>query len=118
METIKSQTVDMKTIRTNDNGDYVFDVKAVDASGQIYCGYLVMKYNKYTIDTLSEWYHLNWDVSKESARQLLEDLHREGRNKLFEKCKAKDDLHEFRFKQMTGKTPDTTIFELTIYSEE
>ena len=65
MEIIKPQTVDMKTIRTNDNGDYVFDVKAVDASGQIYCGYLVMKYNKYTLDILSECYHLNWNVSKE-----------------------------------------------------
>lgn len=118
MEMTKSQTVDMKTIRTNDNGDYVFDVKAVDASGQQYCGYLEMKYNKYTIDTLSEWYRINWDVNKESARQFLEDLHREGRNKMLEKCKAKDDLHEFRFKQMTGKTPDTIIFELTIYNEE
>ena len=49
MDTIKSQTVDMKTIRTNDNGDYVFDVKAVDASGQKYCGYLEMKYNHLNI---------------------------------------------------------------------
>lgn len=33
METIKSQTVDMKTIRANENGNYVFDVKAVDTLG-------------------------------------------------------------------------------------
>lgn len=118
METIKSQTVDMKTIRINNNGEYVFDVKAVDMSGQNYAGCLTMKYNEYTLDTLSEWYHLNWDISKESARQLLEDLHREGKDKLLEKCKTNDDLHEFRFKQMTSEKPNTTIFELTIYSEE
>lgn len=108
----------MKTIRTNVDGDYIFDVQAVDVSGQNYAGYLSLKYNEYTLDTLSEWYHLNWDMNKESARQFLKDLHSEGRDKLLEKCKIDDDLHEFRFKQMTSDEPNTTIFELTIYSDE
>lgn len=118
---IKSEntTIDMKSIRTNDNGDYVFDISTTDKTGQQYAGYVEMKYNQYTIDTISEWYHLNYGINREAARKFLEDLHREGRDKLLAKYKSDKDLHEFSINTMAcEESKDTTIWTLTVYDKK
>ena len=77
---LHNQTANMSSIRTDDNGDFVLDITV---QGHIGC--LTLPYEDDIIDGLTEWLHNRYNISKRIARQFLDYIHKNGRDKLVEK---------------------------------
>ena len=75
----------MLSIRTNENGDLVFDVRIRKPDNSIEIGNLVMPYSKENIESIANWYYYNFGFSKGSIYRFLQELRELGREKLLEK---------------------------------
>ena len=82
---IKHSAVDMLSIRTNENGDFVFDVRIRKPDNSIEIGELVMPCSKENIESIANWHYYNFGFSKHITYRFLQELRELGREKLLEK---------------------------------
>ena len=75
----------MLSIRTNENGDFVFDVRIRNPDNSIEIGELVMPYSKENIESIANWYYYNLGFSRQGIYRFLQELRELGREKLLEK---------------------------------
>ena len=75
----------MLSIRTNENGDFVFDVRIRKPDNSIEIGELVMLCSKENIESIANWYYYNFGFSKCITYRFLQELRELGREKLLEK---------------------------------
>lgn len=80
---------DMSSIRTNDNGDFVFDIFDVKENNVLKIGSMIVSY-KVNRDSLVDWYSTKLKMSKERSKELLDDFHEIGREAWIEKHKSSD----------------------------
>lgn len=103
--------INMSSIRTDDNGDFVFDITI---QGNIGC--LTLSYENDIIDGLTEWLHNRYDISKRIAHQFLGYIHNNGRDelveKIFEDVDSDKDFLNFDYSITKNKFSETLNFEL------
>ena len=75
----------MLSIRTNENGDFAFDVRIRKPDNSIEIGELVMPCSKENIESIVNWYYYNFGFSKHITYRFLQELRELGREKLLEK---------------------------------
>ena len=72
----------MLSIRTNKNGDLVFDVQIRQSDNSIEIGELIMPYSKENIKSIANWYYYNLGFSRQGIYRFLQELRELGREKL------------------------------------
>lgn len=82
---IKHSAVDMLSIRTNENGDFVFDVQIRKPDNSIEIGELVMPCSKENIESIANWFYCNLGLCRQGTYRFLQELREFGREKLLEK---------------------------------
>lgn len=75
----------MLSIRTNENGDFVFDVRIRKPNNSIEIGELVMPCSKENIESIANWFYYNLGFSQCVTYRFLQELREFGREKLLEK---------------------------------
>lgn len=80
---------DMSSIRTNSNGDFVFDILDIKEDSVLKIGSMIVSY-KTNRDSLVDWYSTKLKMSKERSKELLDDFHEIGREAWIEKHKPSD----------------------------
>ena len=75
----------MLSIRTNENGDFVFDVRIRKADSSIEIGELVMPCSKENIESIANWFYYNLGFPRQGIYRFLQELRELGREKLLEK---------------------------------
>lgn len=92
--TIYNTVIDMSSIKTNDDGDFVFDItmtETEDKSSQKYIGYVIMSYLA-NVDNLASWYSRCLCTSKESAKKILDEIRKLGRDAWIKKYKSQFEI--------------------------
>ena len=74
----------MLSIRTNENGDFVFDVRIRKPDNSIEIGELVMPCSKENIESIANWFYYNLGFSQCVTYRFLQELREFGREKLLE----------------------------------
>lgn len=80
---------DMSSIRTNNDGDFVFDILDTKEDSVLKIGNMIVSY-KVNRDSLVDWYSIKLKISKERSKELLDDFHEIGREAWIEKYKSSD----------------------------
>lgn len=75
----------MLSIRTNENGDFVFDVRIRKPDNSIEIGELVMPYSKENTESITNWFYYNLGFPRQGIYRFLQELRELGRKKLLEK---------------------------------
>ena len=75
----------MLSIRTNENGDFVFDVRIRKSNNSIEIGDLVMPCSKDNIESIANWFYYNLGLCRQGTYRFLQELRELGREKLLEK---------------------------------
>ena len=75
----------MLSIRTNENGDFVFDVRIRKPNNSIEIGELVMPCSKDNIESIANWFYYNLGFPRQGIYRFLQELRELGREKLLEK---------------------------------
>lgn len=116
--TVYNPAIDMSSIRTNDVGDFVFDITATeteDKSSQKYTGYITMSYEA-TVENLASWYSHYLYITKESAKKVLDEIRELGREAWIEKyekqIETEDNMYNFDISH------SDEIWQFTIYDDE
>ena len=73
------------SIRTNENGDFVFDVRIRKPDNSIEIGKLVMPCSKENIESIANWFYYNLGFPRQGTYRFLQELRELGREKLLEK---------------------------------
>ncbi len=116
--TVYNPAIDMSSIRTNDDGDFVFDITATeteDKSSQKYTGYIIMSYLA-NVDNLAFWYSYYLGTSKESAKKILEEIRELGREAWIEKYKNQIETDSSMYNFDISHSDE--IWQFTIYDDE
>jgi hypothetical protein len=87
--TFYNPVIDMSSIRTNDDGDFVFDILDIKEDSVLKIGNTIVSY-KVNRDSLVDWYSTKLKMSKERSKELLDDFHEIGREAWIEKHKSPD----------------------------
>lgn len=112
-------TIDLTTIRTNDNGDFIFDITVIEnKTSQKHDGYIEIYYTKENVESLISGYCNTFDLTESVVREFLEEIHKVGRDAWIEKHKPKDlELDDrFSFHNLMTSNSDM-VWELKIYKE-
>ena len=95
----ENSTIDMASIRTNDNGDFVFTVSFTTYNNKSHRYKGIIQITNKLIDKLSEWYGLRWNVNTQSTYQFLSQILETGRDKWLENhpqyINFEEDLYRF-----------------------
>lgn len=75
----------MLSIRTNENGDFAFDVRIRKPDNSIEIGELVMPCSKENIKSTANWFYYNLGFPRQVTYRFLQELRELGREKLLEK---------------------------------
>ena len=75
----------MLSIRTNENGDFVFDVRIRKPDNSIEIGELVMPCSKENTESIANWFYYNLGFPRQGIYRFLQELRELGREKLLEK---------------------------------
>ena len=78
----------MLSIRTNENGDFVFDVRIRKHDKSIGIGELVMPCSKENTESIANWFYYNLGLCRRGTYRFLQELRELGREKLLEKYPA------------------------------
>lgn len=116
--TFYNPVIDMSSIRTNDDGDFVFDITTTeteDKSSQKYIGYVIMSYLA-NVDNLASWYSRCLCTSKESAKKILDEIRKLGRDAWIKKYKSQFEIDNSVYRFDTSHSNE--MWQFTIYDDE
>lgn len=116
--TVYNPVIDMSSIRVNDDGDFVFDItmtETEDKSSQKYIGYIIMSYLA-NVDNLASWYSRRLCTSKESAKKILDEIRKLGRDAWVEKYKNQIETDNSMYNFDISHSDE--IWQFTIYDDE
>lgn len=116
--TFYNPAIDMSSIRINNNGDFEFDISTTeteDKSSQKYKGYVTMSYEA-NVDNLASWYSRCLYMSKESAKKILDEIYKLGRDAWIEKYKNQIETDNSMYNFDISHSDE--IWQFTIYDDD